>query len=241
MLCIAPPVSAPPPVAGPVSDAQMALPDGRTAIVIAMGGADTAAFRDRIGAEMGPATGAVTQFWGADWPREITVVITDSAGQFAALAMSGADIAAATTAQGIVFAPGAATMSPAALRIVLRHELFHYAVRSSTGRDAPRWLTEGVADYVGRPRSPVPPHSADLAVLPTDAELDTPGAVRSLAYDRAWWFSRYVADRYGPRKLRDLYVLACGPGHPDVRSAVREVLGDNLDDVVVGWRGWMNG
>ncbi|EUA23932.1 peptidase MA superfamily protein [Mycobacterium xenopi 4042] len=38
---------------------------------------------------------------------------------------------------------GAAAMSDAALRIVLRHELFHYAARADTALDAPRWLTEG--------------------------------------------------------------------------------------------------
>lgn len=237
--------SARPPVAAsteaPVSDTHVDLPNARTAQLIAMGGSTTAALRDRIGAELGSATAAVTQFWGDDWPHEIVVAITDSPGQFRALAMSGPDIAAATTAQGIVFAPGAAAMSPTALRIVLRHELLHYAARARTAADAPRWLTEGVADFVGRPRIPVAPPTAGLAVLPTDAELDTPGTVRSLAYDRAWWFSRYIADRYGPHKLRDLYVLACGPGHPDVPTAVRNALGDSLDDVVAGWRGWMNG
>lgn len=156
------------------------------------------------------------------------------------MAVNGSDIAAATTAQGVVFSPGAAAMSPDALRIVLRHELFHYAARTRTTADAPRWLTEGVADYVGRPHVPVPAAAADLAVLPTDADLDTPGRVRTLAYDRAWWFSRYVADRYGPHALRELYVRACGAGHPDVATAVRDTLGVGLDEVLAGWRAWMN-
>lgn len=34
-------------------------------------------------------------------------------------------------------------MSATALRIVLTHELFHYAARVDTALDAPRWLTEG--------------------------------------------------------------------------------------------------
>ena len=42
--------------------------------------------------------------------------------------------------------------------------------------------------------------------LPTDADLDTPGPQRSLAYDRAWWFARFVADTYGTPKLRALYL-----------------------------------
>ena len=54
---------------------------------------------------------------------------TASDEQFRALAGGGSDIAAATTGRRIVFAPGAADMSDDALRIVLRHELFHYAAR----------------------------------------------------------------------------------------------------------------
>ena len=68
----------------------------------------------------------------------------------------------------------------------------------------------------------MPPNSA---TLPTDADLDTPGAVRSLAYDRAWWFSRFVASRYGAESLRKLYVTACGPGHPDQTTAIKDALG----------------
>src|SRR5439155_24662023 len=96
-----------------------------------------------------------------------------------------------------MFAPGAAAMSDASLRIVVRHELFHFASRARTAADAPRWLTEGVADFVGRPHTPRPPNAAELARIPTDAELSDPGPAGSLAYDRAWWFARYVADVYG--------------------------------------------
>lgn len=155
----------------------------------------------------------------------------------------GSDIAAATTPQRIVFAPGAAAMSDGALRIVLRHELFHYAARADTAADAPRWLTEGVADFVGRPPEPRPgpQRAADLARLPTDTDLDTAGATRSLAYDRAWWFARFVADRYGTATLRTLYLAACGPGHADVETAVRDTLGADLPEVVSTWRRWLSG
>ena len=134
-------------------------------------------------------------------------------------------------------------MSDASLRIVLRHELFHYAARGRTAVDAPRWLTEGVADYVGRPPTAVPGPSsaAALAHLPTDADLDTAGAVRSLAYDRAWWFSRFVASRYGADTLRKLYVTACGTGHPDQLTAIKETLGADPQQVLAAWRAWLGG
>ena len=192
---------------------------------------------------MPDAVAGVTAFWGADWPRDIVVVATASDDQFRAMAGGGSDIAAATTGQRIVFAPGAVRMSDADLRIVLRHELFHYAARMRTAADAPRWLTEGVADFVGRPDTPRPgaERAAEIARLPTDADLDTEGATRTLAYDRAWWFARFVADRYGPSTLRELYERACGPGHPDVETAVSETLGARLDEVLTAWRTWLAG
>ena len=97
---------------------------------------------------------------------------------------------------------------------MLTHELFHYAARADTALDAPRWLTEGVADFVARPPAPVPADALPVPLtLPSDADLDTPGPQRSLAYDRAWWFARFVADTYGAPKLRELYLATCGVGH----------------------------
>jgi hypothetical protein len=221
----------------------LTLTDGRTVSLMALGGAQTADLEARIWAELDGAADAVTAFWGSDWPRNVSIVLTGTDEEFRALAAGDSDIAAATTAQRIVFAPGAHTMSDASLRIVLRHELFHYASRGRTAADAPRWLTEGVADYVGRPPTAMPtPQRADhLAQLPTDADLDTTGAVRSLAYDRAWWFSRFVASRYGAPALRGLYVAACGPGHPGQDAAIRSALGADTPQVLASWRIWLRG
>jgi hypothetical protein len=215
------------------------LRDGRTVHLVGLGGQHTAPLVARIAAQMDDASEAVTAFWGADWPREVLIVAAASDAQFGSLAGGGADIAATTTAERIMFAPGAASMSDAALRIVLRHELFHFAARADTAADAPRWLTEGVADFVGRPMTPRPANAVELARLPSDAELDGPD--RSLAYDRAWWFSRFVADEYGSSTLRALYVRACGFGHPDVATAVRDTLGADLDAVLARWRQWFTG
>jgi hypothetical protein len=222
----------------------LTLSDGRTVSLVAMGGAQTADLEARIWAELDGAADAVTSFWGDDWPRNVSVVLAGTDEEFHALAgTGGSDIAAATTARRIVFAPGASTMSDASLRIVLRHELFHYAARGRTAADAPRWLTEGVADYVGRPPTPMPTaqRAAQLGQLPTDADLDTPGPVRSLAYDRAWWFSRFVASRYGAQSLRALYLAACGARHPDQGTAIKGVLGSDTAAVTAAWRVWLRG
>jgi hypothetical protein len=216
------------------------LTDGRTVHLIGLGAARTAPLLARIATEMNDAAQAVTAFWGPDWPRDVVIVAAGSDAEFGTLAGGGPDTAATTTAERIMFAPGAAAMSDASLRIVVRHELFHYASRADTAADAPRWLTEGVADFVGRPPEPRPEDAGDWG-LPTDADLSAAGPAGSLAYDRAWWFSRFVAQAYGTTTLRALYLQACGPGHPDAGTAVRDTLHADLPTVLARWRHWMSG
>ena len=234
------PAASDPPAAASTA---LVLRDGRSADLLALGGEPSAALAERISAELDPAEAAVTAFWGEAWPRHVDLVLTGTDEEFRIVGGGTSDIAATAMDTRIVFAPGAAAMSADSLRIVLRHELFHFAARAETAADAPRWLTEGVADFVGRPPAPVPgaARAAELAQLPTDADLDTPGRTRSLAYDRAWWFSRFVADRYGTETLRRLYLTACGPGHADVATAIRTVLGVDTGQVLAAWRAWLAG
>ena len=222
-----------------------------------LGGPATDRLLSRVASNIGAAIDHVEAFWGHDWSRDISVLAAGSDEQFRVAAGGGppaqwADIAAVTVfdsvdpthrvafGQRIVFAPGAAEMSESAFRIVLTHELFHYAARVDTALDAPHWLTEGVADFVARPATPVPADALSIALtLPSEIDLDTSGPQRSLAYDRAWWFARFVADSYGVAKLRAFYLAACGVGHTDVRTAVRDVLGTDYAGVLAGWKQWM--
>jgi hypothetical protein len=239
---VAPVVAAPASLTSPAAASTTeTLHGGRTVHLIGLGGARTAPLLARVAAEMNDAAQAVTVFWGPDWPRDVVIVAAASDAEFGTLAGGGPDTAATTTPERIMFAPGAAAMSDASLRIVVRHELFHFASRADTAADAPRWLTEGVADFVGRPPTPRPPDSAGLAQIPTDADLSAPGPAGSLAYDRAWWFSRFVADAYGTDTLRALYLRACGHGHPDAATAVRDILGTDLPTVLARWGHWMSG
>lgn len=228
--------------------------DHRTVELVGSGAARIERLLARVAAHIGPAVAAVEEFWGNGWPHRITVVATATPAEFAATANAvvAADTAAVTVAdsvdpqrrlavgQRIVLAPGAAEMTDAALRIVLGHELFHYATRAETALDAPRWLTEGVADFVARPPAPVPPGALGtpgiFVRLPSDAELDGPD--RTLAYDRAWWFARFVADDYGAARLRALYRAGCGVGHADPATAVRQTLGTDLPDLLARWQHW---
>lgn len=238
--------------ARPGGAAPLVVGDHRTVILDNRAGGPGEALLARIAENISDAVEAVEAFWGTDWPHRIEVTATGSDREFAALAGGGtadvaqwADVAAVAVAdrvepqrrlaqgQKVVFSPGAAAMSTPALRIVLTHELFHYAARAETALDAPRWLTEGVADFVARPAG------SDVAApreLPSDADLDAPGPRRAQAYDRAWGFARFVADRFGADALRELYLAACGPGHTDVAGAVEQVLGETLTEVLADWR-----
>lgn len=248
-------VPAPPP-----ADAPLIVGDHRSVVLENRGGPPGEALLSRVAADIGSAVEAVEAFWGTDWSHHIRLTATGSDRQFATLAGGTAgdvtqwsDVAAVAVAdrvdperrvaagQRIVFAPGAAAMSTPALRIVLSHELFHYAARADTALDAPRWLVEGVADFVARPaRDPAgaPPAPLATADLPSDADLVVPGPRRSQAYDRAWHFARFVAARFGPAKLRELYLSACGPGHVEPAVAVPLVLGVDLPDLLAGWQQW---
>jgi hypothetical protein len=228
----------------------------RTARMINFGGPHSEVLLSRVAADIGQAVDAVDAFWGTDWPRDIAVVATGSQRQFETEAGGGpaaqwADIAAVAVAdrvdparriaigQRIVFAPGAVGMSSQALRIVLSHELFHYAARVDTASDAPKWLTEGVADYVARPHTPLPDATPLPTSLPSDADLEKPGPQRSQAYDRAWWFARFVADTRGPATLRTFYRAACGVGHVDLPAVVHAVLGTDMAGVLADWQQWL--
>ncbi|MCH9669549.1 MAG: basic secretory family protein [Actinomycetia bacterium] len=241
-----PAVATPLPAAATASPAPRAvvMADGRTAQLIDLGAPGGASLLDRISAELPGATDAVTAFWGPEWPRDVHIVVARSPEEFAALAAGDTGIAATTTADRITFSPGVAAINVADLRTVLRHELFHYAARPVTVADAPMWLTEGVADFVGRAETALSPEWASAArsgQLPTGAELAQAGPDRSAAYDRAWSFASYVADTYGADRLRALYLEACRQGHPDIATAVRNALDAELPAVLAGWQQWHTG
>ncbi len=228
----------------------------RTVEVRTLGTVRADTLQARVRSVMDSSVRDVERFWGSDWPREIVVVLTDSDHRFVAEAgldprRTWTDIAAVAVAdsvdpdqrtavgQRIVLAPGAAAMSEEALRIVLTHELFHFAARADTALDAPRWFVEGVADFVARKPEPIPPGAASDTALPVDAELDSPGPRRSTGYDRAWWFSRFIAGGFGADGLRRLYRAACGPGHGDFAAAVRQSLGIDMAELQARWVRWL--
>ena len=239
---------------------------GGTSVVLSYPGTEGTVRKvsDRLPA----AVGAVDDFWGDDWRRRAAVIVTGSTGDFAELTRTeSADVtvaAAATiyastdpagrvvTGQRIVFAPGAAQLSPAALAVVLRHELFHVAARLDTAGDAPLWLTEGVAEYVGRYQASedftdaAPELAAEIAAgdvperLPTDAEFSVASEQARVAYQSAWSFAAFIADKYGRDKLREVYLaVARGGSTATTDAALSATLGVAAPRLISDWQKWL--
>jgi hypothetical protein len=101
-------------------------------------------------------------------------------------------------------------------RLLIRHELTHVALFERTGPLSPRWLVEGIADWVGNDGSDIP--TARLAgalarqvdsegvpnYLPLDSDFGYIGEA-GVGYDSAWLLCRYVASRWGSAALLRLY------------------------------------
>lgn len=248
----------------PGLEATDVLTGGGASTVLSYPGTDGTV--DRTRNVLRQSVSAVTAFWGPQWPRRAVVVATATPEEFAAIAHSSptdtSSAAAATVfdrvdgdtvvGQRVVLAPAAQELPQPALAVVLRHELTHVAARSVTAKDAPLWITEGVAEYVGRKGTYVRLDDAapDLAAavragqspnaLPSDQEFDVASDRSALAYQTAWALAAYVADRYGEVRLKALYrgVAASGDaGRQD--NAIVTALGVDRNRLIAEWRGWL--
>jgi len=136
-------------------------------------------------------------------------------------------------------------------RVVLRHELFHAAARTVTGDHAPLWLVEGVADYNGRRGSGTPFRNAAPTLanalaagevpdhLPTDQDIDSPGARRTQAYEEAWSVAQYVAETFGEPTLAQLYRYGAGIVPAAQGVAIQRALGIDETTLVRQWQSWL--
>ncbi|MFT4043630.1 MAG: hypothetical protein QM673_10760 [Gordonia sp. (in: high G+C Gram-positive bacteria)] len=241
------------------------LSAGGLSVIVSYPGAARAVAALR--AQLPAAVAAVARFWGERWPRRVVVVATGRPEEFTGLAATDPtdtrEAAAATTfgslddqgrvaGQRIVLAPTAGELAPPVLDEVLRHELTHVATRAVTVADAPKWMTEGLAEYVGRKGTYVRLADAapDLAALvragrpptavPADQDFVLSARSSSLAYQAAWSLAAFVAGRYGEVRLKALYrgVAASGDtGRQD--AAIGTALGVTRAQMVTQWQHWL--
>ncbi|MFC0313829.1 hypothetical protein ACFQNE_06560 [Gordonia phosphorivorans] len=222
----------------------------------------------KVRRQLAPAIEHVTDFWGRDWTRRAVVTVTGTERQFAGFTRTEAGqtaaAAAATvydtidragrtvTGQRVVLSPAAGQLTESGVAVILRHELFHVATRIDTAVDAPMWLTEGVAEYVGRRGSTgtLTDLAPDLAVevaagqlpdaLPPNSAfaVDTPAA--RVAYQTAWSFADFVADEYGEDRLRAMYsAVARETDEAAVTAALEKTLGTSQGKMIGEWQSWL--
>ncbi|MEP7020223.1 MAG: hypothetical protein ABI808_06195 [Pseudonocardiales bacterium] len=218
------------------------------------------------------AVPVVSAVWGQGWSRQVAVLVPASDAELSALAGAGSaltDVSAVTVSdapdpvngtrsgQRLVLNPSAlSTLTAAGLRVVVQHELTHIASASATGQASPRWLVEGLAEYVanlGNPQ-PVSVAASELreevaggtlpAALPGDAEF-APGAARlPQVYEEAWLACRLIAARAGQDGLVKVYRLV--GASPDVgasalSAALRTVLHLTPAAFTAQWRSYLVG
>jgi hypothetical protein len=216
------------------------------------------------------AVPAVSAVWGSGWARDVAVIVPGSKHEFdvdtGQSASVTSDVAAVVVADGrdarsghvfgqrLVVNPAEfARLSALGRRITIRHEITHIASADASGSATPRWLVEGLAEYVGNLGSgqPVPVAASELraqvrrGVLPTalpgDAAFDTGGSSAS-AYEQAWLACRLIATRAGARGLVRFYRSVGGsPSVPGtaVAAALRSVLHETTTAFTGQWRAYL--
>lgn len=101
-------------------------------------------------------------------------------------------------------------------RLLIRHEITHVAMFERTGPLSPKWLVEGIAEWVGNAGSDLPTTRlagamADLVEeegvpqhLPLDSDFGLIGEA-SVGYNAGWLLCRYIETRYGRAALLRFY------------------------------------
>lgn len=216
------------------------------------------------------AVPVVTGVWGTDWAQRVAVFVPDSSAELSGLVGTGTsltDVSAETVfdtqdpvnggryGQRIVLNPTAlATLSPVGIGIVLRHEITHVASAASTTPATPRWLVEGLAEYVANlatgqsARTAAPELAAAVRrgllprSLPADSAFAAGGSGLAQLYEQSWLACRLIARGAGPaglvRFFRQVGVSAQGPAGA-VAAALASVLHESPAAFLAQWRAYL--
>jgi hypothetical protein len=206
------------------------------------------------------AAARVTAVWGAAPPSVWVAPATDAdaARLLGRTPNDLAGVAAATDgpltpgehagADRIVLVPGAwNSLQPDGRDVVMTHELTHVAVRASTTRAVPLWLSEGFAELVAYEPIDLPEATVVASALdrvrasgmptglPADADFDPDTRALPATYGLSLLVLRTLADAHGIRAVVRLYRAAAGGlDVPTARlgdqdAAVDEALDRTLD------------
>lgn len=193
----------------------------------------------------GRAVQRVAAVWTARWNRRLVLVVPGTSAQMAeqvGQASGDVDQVAAVTdgpfdadgragADRVVVNPGAfARLQDRGKQVVVTHEATHVAVRATTDRPVPVWLSEGFADYVGyrdvgATRQQVAAALLDRVAqgkgpkaLPGTGDFDPSRTTIAPSYNAAWLAVCHLADRWGQDALVRFYLAAATKAQPTAEA-----------------------
>jgi hypothetical protein len=193
------------------------------------------------------AVAQVREVWkGTTWNGRLVLVVPGTPAQMAELvgqqAASVTQVAAVTDgpfgaegragADRVVVNPTAfAGLQRRGQQVVITHEATHVAIRATTTRPVPLWLSEGMADYVGYRDVDATEQQVAAALfaqvragrgptaLPRPEEFDPAHTTIGPTYNAAWLAVREIADRYGTAALVRFYRAAASAPTVDAGTA----------------------
>jgi hypothetical protein len=217
----------------------------------------------------------VRDVWTSTWNGRLVLVVPTTAaqmaeqvgqqasqvGQVAAITDGPFDPQGRAGADRIIVNPAAfARLQERGQQVVLTHEATHVAIRATTDRPVPLWLSEGMADFVGYRLSGatrqevaapllerVRAHKGPTA-LPTAADFDPARSTIAPSYNAAWLAVSRIADRFGRPALVRFYLAAAtsptpggSPGDADAntRAAFVSVLGTTEEQFTRDWLAYL--
>lgn len=143
-----------------------------------------------------------------------------------------------------VFTP----MSDRAAQIVLTHEATHEVTNAFTAV-APRWITEGYADYVALSRDPLRPTRSASQILarvrkhgprkqlPSDDAFAPAAPGLGATYEAAWMVFRMLGETYDDATISRFYRRVLEGRAVDV--AARRTFDRGIDDITASWRDYL--
>lgn len=198
----------------------------------------------------------------AHWNRQLVVIIPSNetlleqmlgvrhGAETGLAAITWPDADAVAKAPMRVMINPASTESKLGAAIVLTHETVHVAT-ASPASPAPPWLVEGLADYVAYDAYPGARDSAADALLdrveksgppaelPDQESFRSTGGRLELAYAEAWLACYQLGQRYGRDDLLAFYSAVDRSPTGAVGPAARSALGIGQDQLLAGWRSFL--
>lgn len=211
----------------------------------------------------------VDAVWKHPWSHQVLIEVTRTEDEMATL-LGGAPSAyrqlaavtrgelgteeGASAADRIIVNPKAyGELSDVGRRVIMGHEITHVAARASTQSWTPRWLAEGMADFVGYRDSGLSTDviaqelAADVRrgvlpdALPEDSSFAATDPDLAQAYEMSWLACRMIAERYGgPDSLVAFYrAVGASGGLSELPKVFTDVLGVTQAQFTAQWRGYV--